>query len=176
MLRFFKASEKDLKQFIDIRLEMLKEVNSLNEDHIFSDEFLKITENYLKSGDQTTLLVEAEGIIGCATICYYNVLPTYSHPTGKRAHIMNVYTKKEFRGQGIGRTLLELLIEEAKNRDVTLITLDATEQGKKLYKGLGFYETDEGMILDIPRLLQDKLDHTGIYANGGPHCCGCGNR
>ena len=54
MLRFFKASEKDLKQFIDIRLEMLKEVNSLNEDHIFSDEFIKITANNIKSCDQTT--------------------------------------------------------------------------------------------------------------------------
>ena len=37
----------------------------------------------------------------------------------KRAHLMNVYVKKEFRRKGLAKKMLELLIEEAKSRKVT---------------------------------------------------------
>ncbi len=44
--------------------------------------------------------------------------------------------------------MMELLLEEAKSRGVTSITLDATESGKPLYKALGFGGSDEYMELN----------------------------
>ena len=31
-------------------------------------------------------------IVGCGSICFMELMPTFSHQTEKRAHLMNVYT------------------------------------------------------------------------------------
>ena len=45
--------------------------------------------------------------------------------------------------------MLELLIEEAKSRKVTEISLDATDSGRPLYTSLGFSDSDECMTLKL---------------------------
>ena len=45
--------------------------------------------------------------------------------------------------------MVQFLIEEAKSRGVTEISLDATEMGHPLYKSLGFSDNREGMNLSI---------------------------
>ncbi|WP_051209414.1 GNAT family N-acetyltransferase [Butyrivibrio sp. WCD3002] len=65
-------------------------------------------------GNQTTVLaLEGERVIGCASICYFTIIPTCTHPSGKRAHLVNVYTAKEYRGQGIGRKMVNMLQRNA---------------------------------------------------------------
>ncbi len=145
-----KATANDLDLLINSRLEMLKDVNNLSEDAAFSPEFLAATKEYFQTSDHTTLLaLEDCKVIGCASICYINVMPTFDHPTGKRAHIMNVYTHADYRRQGIALQMMEQLMEEARNRKVTEISLDATEAGRPLYKKCGFTDTTEGMVLNL---------------------------
>lgn len=57
--------------------------------------------------------MNAEKIIGCATICYFTIMPTFSHPTGKRAHLMNVYTLKDYRRQGAESDECMVLVKES---------------------------------------------------------------
>ena len=75
------------------------------------------------------------------------LMPTFSHPTGRRAHLMNVYTAPDYRGQGIAHRMVEMLIEEARRRGVTEISLDATTSGRPLYRKLGFQDSEECMVL-----------------------------
>lgn len=127
---------------------MLKEVNSLDVDYQYSEDFVEESRKYFLEGNQTTVLaVDGERVIGCATICYITIMPTFSHPTGKRAHLMNVYTAKEFRGKGIGKKMVDLLIEDVWNKGATEISLDATEAGRPLYKKCGFEDSGECMVL-----------------------------
>lgn len=145
-----KATANDLNLLINSRLEMLKDVNNLSEDAAFSPEFLTATKEYFQTSDHTTLLaLEDCKVIGCASICYINVMPTFDHPTGKRAHIMNVYTHADYRRQGIAFQMMEQLMEEARKRKVTEISLDATEAGRPLYEKCGFTDTTEGMVLNL---------------------------
>ena len=67
----------------------------------------------------------------------------------KRAHLMNVYVKKEFRRKGLAKKMLELLIEEAKSRKVTEISLDATEKGRPLYESMFFSSNDSAMAMKL---------------------------
>lgn len=145
------ADSNDIKLFIQIRLEMLREVNSLPPDYTFSDEILKYSEEYYTSGNHTTVLAfnDDNEVIGCATICYINVMPTFSHPTGKRSHLMNVYTNRAYRRQGIAMRMMRILIDEAKKKGATEISLDATKDGRTLYKKLGFTDSDECMVLNL---------------------------
>ena len=142
------AGKKDIDLMMSSRLEMLKEVNSLDTDYQYSEDFVGESRRYFLEGNQTTVLaLDGERVIGCATICYITIMPTFSHPTGKRAHLMNVYTAKEFRGQGIGKKMVDMLIKDAWNKGATEISLDATESGRPLYKKCGFEDSGECMVL-----------------------------
>ena len=87
-------------------------------------------------------------MLGCASMCYVELMPTFSHPAGKRAHLMNVWTDPSRRREGIAARMVSMLIEEAWKRGVTEISLDATEAGKPLYRKLGFHGSEEHMVLE----------------------------
>ena len=142
------ATKEDIELLMSSRLEMLKVVNNRPADYQYTDEFVKISRDYFLNGDQTTVLAIDDGeVIGCASISYIRIMPTFSHPTGKRAHLMNVYTRNEYRRRGIARKMCEMLIGDAWNRGATEISLDATTMGRPLYESLGFKNTSEGMVL-----------------------------
>jgi GNAT superfamily N-acetyltransferase len=142
------ADKNDIDLMMSSRLEMLKEVNSLDADYQYSESFVEDSRKYFLEGDQTTVLaLDGDRVAGCATICYFTIMPTFSHPTGKRAYLMNVYTAKEYRKQGIGQKMVDMLIEDAWARGATEISLDATEAGRPLYKKCGFEDSGEGMVL-----------------------------
>ncbi len=148
MIEYRITTKDDIELLKDIRLETLRVVNGLEEDHRFPDVLLKETENYFLSGDQTTVIAVDDGkVIGCASICYMRIMPTFSHPTGRRAHLMNVYTAENYRRQGIAQKMATALIEAAWEKGATEISLDATDDGRRLYKKLGFTDSDECMVL-----------------------------
>lgn len=45
--------------------------------------------------------------------------------------------------------MLNMLIDEAKEKGVTEISLDATDMGRALYKKFGFRESEECMVLNL---------------------------
>ena len=142
------ADKQDIDLMMSSRLEMLKEVNSLDADYRYYESFVEESRKYFLEGNQTTVLaLDGEIVIGCATICYFSVMPTFSHPSGKRAHLMNVYTAKEYRKQGIGMKMVNILIDDAWNKGATEISLDATEAGRPIYKKCGFEDSEECMVL-----------------------------
>ncbi len=109
----------------------------------FDAAFRYTTEKFFAAGNQTTALAYHGGEpVGCATICYINLMPTISHPTGKRAHFMNVYTRHAYRRLGIAKRMMEQLIAEAKELGVSHISLDATEKGRQLYRKLGLWKPE----------------------------------
>ena len=150
MIHYRIATKDDINLLIQSRLEMLKVVNDLKPDYQFSSEFIDKSKAYFENGDQTTVLAFAdETAVGCATMCYINMMPTFDHPTGKRAHLMNVYTNSKYRRQGIAYHMVSILIDEVKERGVTEISLDATQSGRALYRKCGFVDSEECMVLNL---------------------------
>lgn len=144
------ASGADIERMMQSRMDTLRAVNSLDADYRFSDGFQEASRKYFLEGDQTTVLaMDGDRVAGCATMCYIELMPTFSHPTGKRAHLMNVYTDPARRREGIAFQMVSLLIDEARNRGVTEISLDATEAGRPLYRKLGFRESGEYMVMNV---------------------------
>lgn len=143
-----KTNQNDIEALMEIRLEMLRVVNGLDENVAFDKILVDTSREYFLNGDQTTVFaMDGDRIAGCASISYIWIMPTFSHPSGKRAHLMNVYTRKEYRRQGVAQKMVEFLIDDARAHGATEISLDATEMGKPLYKSLGFEENAAGMAL-----------------------------
>ena len=91
------------------------------------------------SGEHVCFLAFDDNMcIGTGGVCFYRVLPTYFKPTGEKAYIINMFTDPKYRGRGIGRKILRMLVEEALGRGVRYISLEATDQGRILYEKNGF--------------------------------------
>ena len=85
----------------------------------------------LEIGEHIAYLVyDNETFIGAGGVSFYQVMPTYHNPTGKKAYIMNMYTAPAYRRQGVSQ-----------------ITLEATEMGRPLYEKYGFVKMEDEMEL-----------------------------
>jgi GNAT superfamily N-acetyltransferase len=56
---------------------------------------------------------------------------------------VNVYTQPEWRGQGIARALMNVLMEWAVGQGSDRLVLHASDAGRPLYLSLGFEATNE---------------------------------
>ena len=148
MIEYKIASSEDIELLMSSRLEMLRVVNDLSDDYVYSDEIVNESRDYFLNGDHVTVLaIDGNEAIGCASMSFMRIMPTFSHPTGRRAHLMNVYTRSAYRRQGIARRMVEMLIEETWKKGATEISLDATVMGRPLYESLGFVSSTECMVL-----------------------------
>lgn len=144
------ATKEDIDMLMSIRLEMFRKVNELSDNYVFSDGLIANSKRYFLEGNQTTsIALKNDKVVACASMSYIEMMPTFSHPTGNRAHLMNVYTNADYRRQGIARKLVQMLIDEAKEKGVTEISLDATDLGRPLYETLGFCASDECMVMNL---------------------------
>lgn len=147
------ADASDIDMLMNVRLSMLRIVNDLPVDYIFDDKLVTNSRRYFLEGDQTTVVAVDDGrCVACASMSYIEIMPTFSHTSGKRAHLMNVYTEKDYRRRGIARQLVNMLIEDARAHGATEISLDATESGRPLYESMGFKASEECMVIDIQQL------------------------
>lgn len=102
-------------------------------------------ERFLIASPQGCFVAEAGGeVVGtAATICY----------TGRFAWIGMVLVNPARRGQGIGTQLLEKAVHYLDRCGIPSIKLDATPQGKPIYKKLGFvseYEIERWQLQRTP--------------------------
>jgi ribosomal protein S18 acetylase RimI-like enzyme len=86
-----------------------------------------------------------EVFIGAGGVSFYQVMPTFHNPSGRKAYIMNMYTSPEYRRQGIAVHTLDLLVKDAKKIGVSQIGLEATDMGQPLYEKYGFTKLENEM-------------------------------
>lgn len=73
--------------------------------------------------------------------------------TGKTGMILNVLTYPEYRRMGYAAVAMNLLIEKARQQDLSYIELSASELGKLLYKKLGFQESESSHFTQMKMFL-----------------------
>ena len=146
-----KATIADIGELVKTRIIVLRVANKLSND---VDMSLVEKESYgyyrraLESGEHIAYLVYDNGkFIGAGGLSFYQVMPTYHNPTGKKAYIMNMYTASEYRRQGIALHTLDLLVKDTKEQGVLQIALEATDMGRPLYERYGFVKMEDEMEL-----------------------------
>ena len=150
-LRYKKATLEDLDFLVESRVEVLRAANELSADTDMSVVEGTSREYYshaLADGTHTAYLVyNGDEFVGAGGVSYYQVMPTYHGPSGWKAYIMNMYVKPEYRRQGIALKTLDLLVQDAKEKGVDAITLEATRMGRPLYEAYGFVPMENEMEL-----------------------------
>ena len=156
-LIYRKLSHNDIDLFKRLRLDFIGEFHK-DVDEEEKDKIKISLENYfnghIEKDDFFGIICEHSGeVISVAfmTICEWPANRTFIN--GKIGTILNVYTYPKYRKNGIGTNVVKKIIDEAKKLNVSIINLLATEDGKNVYRKLGFIETeDKSMRLKLQNI------------------------
>ena len=149
IFEYKKATIEDIDELVRTRIVVLRAANKLLNDvdmSVVEKESYAYYKRALETGEHIAYLVYDNGtFIGAGGVSFYQVMPTYHNPTGKKAYIMNMYTVPEYRRQGIAIHTLDLLVKDAKEQRVSQIALEATDMGRPLYEKYGFVKMEDEM-------------------------------
>ena len=97
---------------------------------------------YLNDPSSITMVVcEGNTIIGVASI---HIIYKLSRTLGL---IEDVAVNKNHRGKGIGKSLVEKLIEIGKQKNCDKIVLNTSEKNSKFYEKIGFEKNEIQMVI-----------------------------
>ncbi len=148
-----KATLEDLDSLMEWRMRVLAEVFPAGEQEDRSD-IRRNNETYyrqhLADGTHTACFAvddETGRIVGCGGICYQREMPSPDNPSGTNGYLMNIYSLPELRGEGIGKQIVEFLIDDAKRRGTEKTYLESSGMAKRLYYEIGFTDLPDYMKL-----------------------------
>ncbi|MCL2839351.1 MAG: GNAT family N-acetyltransferase [Defluviitaleaceae bacterium] len=142
------ADMRDIQTLVDFRKRQLideGQIPNINIDQSLTEYFYRnLSENTLVQ----CIAMENGEPVATGGVHFYCYPPSFTNATGKQAYIANLYTMPDFRGKGIAKTILNLLIEEAESRAYHTVCLQASAQGYPLYKQYGFVDIGGFMKFD----------------------------
>lgn len=145
-LRFRKLNKSDKDLFVKLRFEYFTmsdfDINE-SERNELKNNLTKYFDESVENKDFLGMVCEyGKEIISVAYLAINKKPPNPSFVNGKTGTLLNVFTYPEYRNRGIATELLKKLIEEARKENITAISLSSTRDGEKLYKKLGFKESE----------------------------------
>ncbi len=139
-----KATIEDIDIIIRYRIIFLKESQSISSpklEALLKQSLRQYFAKSLENGSFISWIAEYENKpIGFSGMVIREQPGNFEIPNGKTAYILNMFTIKEFRKNGIGSLLFQKLIDEAKLKNLDKIELHATNDGEPIYRQFGFIE------------------------------------
>ena len=86
-------------------------------------------------------VAEAEGIVQGFALCYIR----YSTWKGQRIFLEDLLVTEKYRGKGLGRLLLDKVLEDGKDKQFTGITWQVLDWNEP---AINFYKKYEGVVFD----------------------------
>ena len=65
-----------------------------------------------------------------------------------RGYLLNVFVEPDYRRRGLARSLVELCLAEARRRNIRIVSLHASDEGRPLYESHGFRAANEMQFVD----------------------------
>lgn len=129
---------QELQNYTQAQFEDLKQLMSELSDRVnFTQTDLMLV---LKDSNcHLYVILDSERIVGCATICVFH------SPTGTKASIEDVVVSSTYRGQHLGKQLMEYVLEQAKAYapiELHLTSNPIRVAANKLYQSLGFQKKE----------------------------------
>lgn len=150
-ITYRRAGTEDLELLTRVRIEVLRAANGLDEKTDMPEVEAETRRYYETCFEMDShaawLAFDGQQVVGAGGVSFYQVLPTYHNPSGKKAYIMNMFTHPDYRRCGIAMNMLERLVEEANRRQIHFIALEATAMGRPLYEKFGFTPMRDEMEL-----------------------------
>lgn len=128
-------NEKDLESLI----KLYEQLDGANENYSVEDA-RKIWKAEIEGNKKLKYFGAVENGKVIST-CYCMIIPNLTRLGSSVAFVENVVTDKEYRGRGLGRKVMEMAIEFARENDCYKVILQSgswRKEAHQFYKNLGF--------------------------------------
>ena len=120
-------------------LEQFKNENLKVSGPQFQDFVSQLNDNHI-----VLVIQDQQEIICCGTILIETKL---LHNMGKVGHIEDIITHSSYRGQGLGKQIIQSLVSYGKDRGCYKIILDSNNTNIPFYEKCGFIKRENQMAL-----------------------------
>jgi putative acetyltransferase len=140
------ADNNDFEKVWNLIYSCLAQYGLLMDSLTIDKDLLDIQGNYWDAGGVFYVLLDEDRVIGTVAL-HYESKGLYE--------LCRMYLLEEYRGQGLGRGMLQFAVEQAKSRgstEIYLKTASVLKEAIALYKKSGFVieaETDVGGNCDV---------------------------
>ena len=142
---------RDIDIIVELRMKLLFELGKVETENgtvKLQDATRSYFINKIQTGEFRVWIAENAGsIVGMTCIQFIEHPPVYENIGGIEAHVMDVYTIKEWRGQGISTAILHKIIEHAAEKKAKRIVINTIGTDKRIYEKLGFVTITNEMEL-----------------------------
>ena len=147
------ADTSEIDLLLEMRLEFVKDIHPEYDDEKM-EALSRGTYRYIKEHIEKDMYIgffgEVDNRIACSTsLLIYDYPPLFSSTYRKIGHVLNFYTRPEYRKKGYGIGLMEYVKEHAKTIGVYKLDLAATDAGYPLYRKCGFQDAERMMEYEV---------------------------
>lgn len=137
-IEYRKLTVKELDVFIDMRINQLREEGA-DEDIDLKPALKNYYERHMADGTFVSwIALDGDRIIGTSGMSFVEKPPYFGCPNGKIGLLSSMFTANSYRRRGIAKTLLEKVINEAKEYGCGTVQITASDMGVLLYTEFGF--------------------------------------
>lgn len=148
-VEYRKLKESDLDIFMEMRMSQLQEEGAeatFDLKPYLQDYYMR----HLKDNTFVSwLAVDGDKIVGTSGMSFVEKPPYYSCPSGKIGLLSSMYVMKEYRRKGIAKSLLDKVVNEARNYGCAAVQITASDMGVLLYTDYGFKKNPNFMYYTL---------------------------
>lgn len=142
---FNEAGKEDIEELIELRIAYMEDDFGPVTD-VQKEGMEKQLPDYFSRelGEELVAFVARDGkkIVSVAYLHIVEMPASLLVLNGLYGEVLNVYTRPEYRGNGLCTKLIQRLLEYAKEKELARVDLSATKDGYPIYKKLGFKERE----------------------------------
>ncbi len=144
-ITYRRLEEKDLDQFIRMRIAQLREEGATEELDLVPA-LLDYYHRHMADGTYVSwLATDGEKIVGTSGMSFVEKPPYFSCTSGRIGLLSSMYTDPGHRRRGIARELLRRVTEEARKYGCGAVQITASDMGVLLYTDFGFVKNGNFM-------------------------------
>lgn len=139
------ATKHDIDELVELRIAYLTEDDGPLDADVVERIEAGLPDYYRRhlGKDIFAYVIREDGrIASCALLLVVEKPMSPAFITGRTGTVLNVYTRPESRRRGYARRLMESLLSDAQEMDLSVVELKATEDGYPLYLSVGFKDDE----------------------------------
>ena len=138
MIEYRKLAYEDIDTFIEMRIDQLREEGA-TEDFDLRPALYDYYKRHMADGTFVSwIAVDGDKIVGTSGMSFVEKPPYFGCPSGRIGLLSSMYTDNNYRRQGIAKTLLSKVIDEARAYGCGTVQITASDMGVLLYTDFGF--------------------------------------
>lgn len=147
------ADKSEIDRLLEMRLEFVKDIHPEYDNRIMEDLSIgsyQYIREHIEKDKYIGFFGEINHQIACsASLLIYNYPPLFTSEYRKIGHVLNFYTRLQYRSRGYGIGLMKFIKHYAKGINIYKLDLSATEAGYSLYQKCGFQDAERVMEYEV---------------------------